>query len=400
MGIHSVMAQSESENISANVKWGVLKRMENGTYCGNMNMFGYRWNKQTKEAYVVPEEAEAVKLIYRAFLDGLSTLQIKHMLEEKHIKTYSGNDVWERKVIVSILTNEKYCGDVMYQKTYSEDCLTKRKIVNHGERDRYLTRDKHEAIVSRDLFYSVQAELAHRNAIKSASDTSITQKGRYSAKHILSELLICDDCGSRYRRKYHKSKDGVKYYWRCLNRLENGKKSCGNSSGLEEEALKATICRAISGVLEKRENGYELVRSHLIYAKSGDTKAEDLYIIDQAIKDEEVRIDELTELALGSENNQDKYMEAIADCNKRIAVLRENKDAVTDQLRYNTAAQNEIDRIQKYLNENRAVVHTFDDATIHRMVNSIRVTKDLDLVIYIKGGIEIVEHYDPKMKSA
>ena len=400
LGIHSVMAQSESENISANVKWGIAKRMENGTYCGNMNMFGYRWNKETKEVTVVPEEAEAVKLIFQSYLDGLSAQQIKALLEEKHIKTYSGNDVWEKRVITSILTNEKYCGDVMYQKTYSEDCLTKKKKVNHGEKDRYLIRDKHEPIISRDMFYSVQAEIAHRNAVRSASDNSVTQKGRYSAKHILSELLICDDCGSRYRRKYHKSLDGVKYYWRCLNRLENGKNSCGNSTGLEEEALKAAICRAISGVLEKRENGYALIRSHLIYAKSGDTKSEDLYIIDRAIDDEETRIEELTELAIKSENNQDKYMEAIADCNKRIAVLREKKEGVTQQLRYNTAAKNEIDRIQQYLNENRAVVHTFDDATIHRMVNGIRVTKDLDLIIYIKGGIEIVEHYDPKLKSA
>ena len=117
IGIYSVMAQSESENISANVKWGISKRMENGTYCSNMNMFGYRRDKITKEITIVESEAEVVRWIFNLFLDGKSALQIKNWLEENGIKTFYGKSVWQTTSILAILQNEKYCGDVMYQKT-------------------------------------------------------------------------------------------------------------------------------------------------------------------------------------------------------------------------------------------------------------------------------------------
>lgn len=139
IGIHSVMAQTESENISANVKWGIGKRMENGTYHSNMNMYGYRRDKLTKEVRIVPEEAEVVRTIYRFFLDGMSTHQIKEYLEKSNIKTYSGGSEWRQSAIINILKNEKYCGDVLYQKTYILDCISKKKITNNGDKTRYLS---------------------------------------------------------------------------------------------------------------------------------------------------------------------------------------------------------------------------------------------------------------------
>ncbi len=194
IGIYSVMAQSESENISANVKWGISKRMENGTYCSNMNMFGYRRDKITKEITIVESEAEVVRWIFNLFLDGKSALQIKNWLEENGIKTFYGKSVWQTTSILAILQNEKYCGDVMYQKTYCVDCLTKKKKVNNGQKTKYLVVNNHPAIIPRDIFKAAMAEFARRNALRSKSDNTISCRGRYSAKYVLSELLICEDC--------------------------------------------------------------------------------------------------------------------------------------------------------------------------------------------------------------
>ncbi len=201
IGIHSVMAQTESENISANVKWGIGKRMENGTHHSNMNMYGYRRDKLTKEVRIVPEEAEVVRTIYRFFLDGMSTHQIKEYLEKSNIKTYSGGSEWRQSAIINILKNEKYCGDVLYQKTYILDCISKKKITNNGDKTRYLVQNDHEPIISRDIFYAAQAEFAKRNTKRSTSDFAVTSKGRYSGKYAFLELLICDECGGKFKRK-------------------------------------------------------------------------------------------------------------------------------------------------------------------------------------------------------
>ena len=400
IGIHSVMAQTESENISANVKWGIGKRMENGTYHSNMNMYGYRRDKLTKEVRIVPEEAEVVRTIYRFFLDGMSTHQIKEYLEKSNIKTYSGGSEWRQSAIINILKNEKYCGDVLYQKTYILDCISKKKITNNGDKTRYLVQNDHEPIISRDIFYAAQAEFAKRNTKRSTSDFAVTSKGRYSGKYAFSELLICNECGGKFKRKTVKKKDCVMHYWRCINRLEYADKYCTNSVGFEEEALKAAVCRALSKILQKRDMGFELVKSHLVYVASADEKSEDLFFVEKAIKDEENRIMEYAKLGQKSEHNKDNYQLAIADCTKRIKVLREKRDQVIRQLSFNDAAKKELERIEAYLSEDRAVVDQFDDSTIRRLVNSIHVTHDLELIIYIKGGYEIREKYLPLTKSA
>lgn len=400
IGIHSIMAQTESENISANVKWGIGKRMENGTYHSNMNMYGYRRDKLTKEVRIVPEEAEVVRTIYRFFLDGMSTHQIKEYLEKSNIKTYSGGSEWRQSAIINILKNEKYCGDVLYQKTYILDCISKKKITNNGDKTRYLVQNDHEPIISRDIFYAAQAEFAKRNTKRSTSDFTVTSKGRYSGKYAFSELLVCDECGGKFKRKTVKKKDCVMHYWRCINRLEYADKYCSNSVGFEEEALKAAVCRALSKILQKRGMGFELVKSHLVYVASADEKSEDLFFVEKAIKDEENRIMEYAKLGQKSEHNKDNYQLAIADCTKRIKVLREKREQVIRQLSFNDAAKKELARIEAYLSEDRAVVDQFDDSTIRRLVNSIHVSRDLELIIYIKGGYEIREKYLPLPKSA
>ncbi len=393
IGLFSSFAQGESEHISENVRWGISKRMENGTYLSKMDMFGYRRDKITKEVYIVPEEAEIVRQIYRSFLDGMSTHGIAKELEKNNVKTFNGKEKWNQSVIINILQNEKYCGDVMYQKTYIVDCLSKKQLVNHGKKDRYLVYNDHEAIISRDTYYEVQAEFARRKTKRSTSDLAKTGIGRYSSKYAFSELLVCKECGGHFRRKTVKKKDGTMHYWRCINRLDYADKYCTNSVGFEENALKDAVCKALSEVVQKRSKGMELVKSHLVYVASADDKSDDLYFIDKAIKDEEQHIVELANLALKSPQNRRNFEAAISDCAERIKVLRDRREELVRQLNFNEAAKAEIERIEKYLTEDRAVFTEFDDCTVRRLVNSISVSKNLELTIYLKGGYEIKTEY-------
>ena len=144
----------------------------------------------------------------------------------------------------------------------------------------------------------------------------------------------------------------------------------------------------------------ELVKSHLVYVASADDTSDDLYFIDKAIKDEEQHIVELANLAIKSPNNRDNYEAAIANCTDRIKVLRERREEILRQLHFNQAVKAEIERIERYLTEDRAVVTKFDDCTVRRLINSISISKDKELTIYLKGGYEVKGKYSPNKNTA
>lgn len=129
-----------------------MRRFEAGQVIVNHNKFlGYTKDKDGN-LVVVPEEAELVRRIYRLFLEGNSSYRIKRILESEGIRTVTGNTVWQATVIDKMLTNEKYMGDALLQKTYTVDFLTKKKVVNKGIVPQYYIEDDHEAIIPKNYF--------------------------------------------------------------------------------------------------------------------------------------------------------------------------------------------------------------------------------------------------------
>ena len=127
-------------------------------------------------------------MIYELFLDGLSFTRIKNALESKGKLTAMGNQIWSESNIKSILKNEKYVGDVLLQKTFTADCITKKVVKNNGERPMYLVTIHHAPIIDRDTFNRVQQELARRSSKRKISDKTTTEQGKNSSKYALSEL--------------------------------------------------------------------------------------------------------------------------------------------------------------------------------------------------------------------
>lgn len=240
IGFYSVMAQSESESISGNVKWGVRKRMKNGTYKVRFDLLGYSVDKDGNP-YIVPAEAEAIRTIFKMFLDGASLLQLQQYLEGNGFKTPRGNSVWQRSVISYMLKNEKYVGDVLYQKTYRRDCISKKVLRNNGELTRYLISNNHPAIIDRETFNLVQLEIARRSNKRKKSDKGLTELGKYSGKYALTDLLVCGCCGGAYKRTCKNETDKKVYYWRCINRIDHGTTACRDSFGIEEKKLHSAI---------------------------------------------------------------------------------------------------------------------------------------------------------------
>ena len=199
--LHGAFAQAESESTSSRVRWGKRQAMKSGHVTMQYKqLLGYEKGPDGKPR-IVPEQAETVRFIYDRYLAGDSIREIKAALEERKVPTVSGKEVWMGSHIRSILTNEKYCGDVLLQKTFIADCISKKVIPNTGQLPKYLIQNHHEGIVSREAFDAVQLEMARRNAKAGATRKSTpTGRGKYSGKHVLSNLLFCGECGTAYRR--------------------------------------------------------------------------------------------------------------------------------------------------------------------------------------------------------
>lgn len=150
---------------------------------------------------------------------GASLLTIKKKLEAGGVLTARGNKKWSSESVQRILQNEKYCGDVLLQKTFIEDVLTGVSKKNTGQLPQYYIENNHEGIVTKQMFREVQAEIARRNS-KSAANQRKRHQGRYNSKYALSERLVCGDCGSPYKRVTWNIHGRKQIVWRCVNRLE------------------------------------------------------------------------------------------------------------------------------------------------------------------------------------
>ncbi len=252
--LHGAFAQAESESTSSRVRWGKRQAMKSGHVAMQYKqLLGYEKGPDGKPR-IVPEQAETVRFIYDRYLAGDSIREIKVALEGQRIPTVSGKVEWMGSHIRSILTNEKYCGDVLLQKTFIQDCISKKVIPNTGQLPKYLIQNHHEGIVSREIFDAVQLEMARRNAKAGATRKSTpTGRGKYSGKHVLSNLLFCGECGTAYRRCVWTQRGVKRPVWRCVSRLDYGKKFCTQSPTLDEEPLQQAILAAVNAVMLDRD---------------------------------------------------------------------------------------------------------------------------------------------------
>lgn len=245
--LFSGFAQAESESLSKNVAWGKAKSAEAGKVTFQYKkMLGYRKGADGQPE-IVPEEAEVIKRIYHRYLDGCTLGQIKRELDEDNVPTAQGVEFWSPAIIHNILTNEKYIGDALLQKTYVTDCISKKVKKNQGERAMYYVENNHPAIISREMFDQVRNEMTRRSSKRKVLQKSgKTELGKYSGKYALTELLVCGECGSPYKRVTWARNGKKRIVWCCVSRLEFGTQYCHNSPTLDESKLHSAILASMN----------------------------------------------------------------------------------------------------------------------------------------------------------
>ena len=392
--MYGAMAQSESESISSNIRRGRQMHARIGTLkipCDRL--YAYRKDEDGK-LQIIPEKAEVVREIYRRYMAGASLRNLKDWLEENQIKTVLGKPKWTLTSIKGILTNEKYCGDVLLQKTFRADVISKKVIKNVGQMAQYYMPDHHEAIVSREQYNAVKAEMARRSALRSPSKMAVTGRSCYTSKYALSDRLVCGECGTLYRRCTWTSL-GRKYpVWRCTSRLNYGTKYCHDSPTIKEEPLQAAILAAINSAMSDKSVLLDHIKNAVsleLLPVQGQTMS--LADIERRLELLDEQFQRLLAEAIDAEDKE--------ACNAQFAEILAEQTALKKQKEEILQSSTDADRVctrmkqaEQALDAAASTLTEWNETAVRQIVERVTVLSADEVLVRIKGGAEIKQRLE------
>jgi len=370
--IMASLAQQESQSLSQNVRLGLQYRYQQGKVqvCAN-RFLGY--NKDENGNLVInPEEAEVVKRIYREYLSGKSYYQIGAELSADGIRTAAGSDYWLASTLKKILTNEKYIGDALLQKTITTDFLNKKRVINKGIVPQYYVEGSHEPIIPRELFMQVKEEMQRRARL----ETGTGKRRTYSGKYALSHHVYCAHCGDIFRRSQWFIKGEHLPVWRCVSRLEKKKADIDcPSRTLYEKDLQAAVVTALNQMLAMKDEFLPGMKTAMekALAKSNSSRVAEL---DERLKD--------MQKDLIKRANAKQNFDELAE---EIGALQEDKQALMLEDANKTAAKQRLDELEAFLEAQQEPVTEYDEALVRRLLERITVYDD-HLAFEFKCGLE------------
>lgn len=387
--MYGAIAQSESESISGNIRRGRQMHAKVGTLkvpCHRI--YGYKKDADGKFR-VIPEQAEIVREIYKRYESGASLRNLQDWLEGNHIKTVLGTEEWSVSVIKGILTNEKYCGDVLLQKTFCTDVISKKIVKNVGQMAQYYMPDHHEGIVSREQYNAVKAEMARRSALRSPSKTALTGRSCYTSKYALSDRLVCGECGTLYRRCTWTSL-GRKYpVWRCTSRLNYGTKYCHDSPTIKEEPLQNAILSAINSAMSNKPALLNLIKNAVsveLLPVQGQTMS--LADIERRLAQLDEQFQQLLAEAIDAED-KDACNAQFAEILAEQTSLKKQKETILQSSMDTDRVCNRIKQAEEAIENTASTITEWSENAIRQIVERVTVLSTDEILVQIKGGAEI-----------
>ncbi|MCI9492187.1 MAG: recombinase family protein [Lachnospiraceae bacterium] len=331
LAIMSSIAQEESRKTSERVKWGQKRQMERGVVFGR-SMLGY--DVKGGNMYVNEEGAEIVRLIFHKFVDEKKgTHVIARELQEAGIQTARRVKEWQNTVILRILRNEKYCGDLVQKKTYTPDFLSHEKKYNQGEEEFIIIKDHHTPIISRAMFEEANRILDER---------SLSQEGKpkHSSRYPFSGKIKCGRCGASYVARYRNRKDGSKYRaWRCSEAAKHGRPHidrAGNMVGCTGISIRNEDAAHIMGLVIKglHYNKKKITDGLIPIIQSVlamDTKGADIEKLSAQLKAVGERRTSLIAFYASGDITRDEFITAKAKCEDEISELKSVAQSIGEQ---------------------------------------------------------------------
>lgn len=376
--IMSSLAQEESRSISENVTWGQRKRFSDGKVCVPYSRFlGYD-KGENDTLKVNEEEAPIIRLIYKMFLEGATPHFIAKHLTAVDIPTPGGKEVWSQTTVKAILTNEKYKGDALLQKSYIEDFLTKKQVINNGEIPQYYVENAHEAIIEPVVFDMVQQEMARRKS----------GKNRHSGVGMFASRIKCGECGSWYGSKvWHSTSKYRRTIYRCNHKF-SGDDKCGTPH-LDEEIIKRLFISAVNKLLTDKD---EIIANFALLSDDLFGTAE-LEAERAALQEETAVVAELIQKCIGENArtalDQREYQERYEVLVLRFDTAKARFEEVSELVSDKKARCELVEAFTAELARQDGLLTEFDERLWFSLVDFVTVYGEDDVRFTFKDGTEI-----------
>ena len=372
LAILSSMAEGESVSISENSKWSIQKRFENGTFKCSYPPYGYDWDGE--QMVINPEQAAVVKEIFADLLSGKGTHAIADDLNRRSVPSKRGGR-WTATTIRGMLSNEKYVGDCLFQKTYSDSQFVRH--TNHGEQAQYMVKDHHEPIISREDFEAVHALINQR---AKGSD-------KYQNRYAFSGKIICGECGDTFKRRIHSTTTQKYAAWCCSTHIED-KHKC-HMLFVKDEALKQAFTTMVNKLIFSHR---QILKPYLeaIKKTSADDSLHRIQQIQTLLAQNTEKRETLTKLLTQGIIDPVLY-------NQETNQLLSQADSFRDEIE---ALKNEVSGDVMKVTETTALIHfceksamlqEFDEGLFERFVKRIIVHSRSDIRFELKCGLTLKE---------
>lgn len=380
--IMASIAQEESRKISERVKWGQKRQMEKGVVFGR-DLLGYTVHHGVLA--INQEEAPIIKAIFHMYTnEGKGTHVIARELSENGMRPKRVHQ-WSNTVILKILRNEKYVGDLCQKKTFTPNYLTHTKKYNHGEEDTVYLKDHHEAIIDRDLWERTQNELERRSP-------SADQKPKHNNRYWCSGKLFCAECGNRFVSRTKRLKNGEQYKaWRCHATAAHGtlkEDADGNSIGcnnnsINDKALQACMSYCISLIQSEKDSLREEILSEIALVQKNTVKKTDTKRIKKKIEQLEIKKRKAIDLMLDELISKEDLQAQTDWYNTEIKKLNIQ---LSDSLHEAKEESRQKNKLEKYIAalDNIMSADSNNELLYKEVLDHIDIHKDNILTIWLK----------------
>ena len=371
MTILSSVAQQEVENTSAYVKKGLKMKMKRGELVGFQGCLGYDYDIVSKSISINEQGAEVVRYIFDRYVAGAGSTMIARELNEQGNLTIRGNP-WTSSSVMGIINNEKYKGDILLGKTFTVDPISKRRLENLGEEDRYYIHDHHEPIISEEMFERAQ-EIRNRRNGGRKHNVVPGKREKFSRQFAFSCMVECGFCGSNLsRRRWHSSSKYKKTIWQCVKATKDGKRFCPDSKGIPEEVIEEAFVESYRMLCKDNKDVLEefLKRTEKVLGEN---------TIDDQINKLEKKIDKISakrkkllDNFLNGVIEQGIYEETDVKFKTELTNLKAKLQYLRQQYDENSSLQRRIADFKKALSQN-AVLEEFDRGIFESIIEKVIV---------------------------
>ena len=371
MTILSSVAQQEVENTSAYVKKGLKMKMKRGELVGFQGCLGYDYDIVSKSISINEQGAEVVRYIFDRYVAGAGSTMIARELNEQGNLTIRGN-TWTSSSVMGIINNEKYKGDILLGKTFTVDPISKRRLDNLGEEDRYYIHDHHEPIISEEMFERAQ-EIRNRRNGGRKHNVVPGKREKFSRQFAFSCMVECGFCGSNLsRRRWHSSSKYKKTIWQCVKSTKDGKRFCPDSKGIPEEVIEEAFVESYRMLCKDNKDVLEEFLKRTEKALGENTVDDQINKLEKKIDNVSAKRKKLLDNFLNGVIEQGIYEETDIKIKTDLTNLKAKLQYLRQQYDENSSLQRRIEDFKKALSQN-AVLEEFDRGIFESIVEKVIV---------------------------